>query len=419
MEILQKMDLKATVRPKKKERIKLPFLVWVIAVSTGIACVGGTSFLGYNIAGYAWAIPLFLSAIIFLRNQGKVWFPVWIWLPWACLVVIYVIFAGAENAFQRSVMLLCPLFIGMTVSKCRIGENELSAFRRLYRYMAASLCVVVVLKTGLLVTGALPEASDLAAPVMTGALLCTLFATNYMFGQKTDLAWWGALAVIPVIAITRMGMIATGLSLPLTFAPMKIFRRVVLTALIISVGYGLFFTERVQKKNFYSGSGTFQDISRDNPNFATSGRNFIWENMQVQIDKQPWFGHGANSSEPFVARITGGLTHPHNDWLRLFFDYGYFGAVIFGLTMALQVLHLIKKGKQSSGEIRILFFAGASSFIAFILFMFTDNIILYAAFFGNFQFTLLGLAYAAHATPMKEDRQALSPKRPFYKRISW
>jgi hypothetical protein len=35
--------------------------------------------------------------------------------------------------------------------------------------------------------------------------------------------------------------------------------------------------------------------------------------------------------------------------------------------------------------------------------MFTDNIILYAAFFGNLQFTILGLGYAAVRT-QQEDR---------------
>jgi len=404
---------------QKRVKTKLPFLIWVVAVSTIVASIGGSSFLGYNIAGYAWAVPLFVSIIVFLARRGRIRLPLSIWVPWIIVVAGYLLFADAENAFQRSALLLCPLFIGMTVSKYRIGDNELSGFRILYRYMAITLYIIVVLKTGLLVTGALPGGSNLAAPVMTGALLCTLFATNYMFGQKRDFVWWGALAAIPVIGLMRMGMIATGLSLPLTFAPMKIVKRVFLITLILSAGFGLFHTERVQQKMFYSGSGTLQDVSRENPDFATSGRSRIWENMQVKIDEQPWVGHGANASEPFVAKLTGGLTHPHNDWLRLLYDYGYFGTVIFGICMLLQMRHLLKMGKRSSGERRILFFAAATSFISFSLFMFTDNIILYAAFFGNLQFTILGLAYAADGTALRENRQSVPSERPLYKRIKW
>ena len=408
---------------QKRVKIKLPFLIWVVAVSTMVACIGGESFLGYNISGYAWAVPLSVSIMVFFSRGRRITLPFLIWVPWIIVVAGYLLFADAENAYQRSVMLLCPLLIGMTVSKFSIGEGELSSFRLLCRYMAISLYVIVLLKTGLLMTGALPRATALSAEVMTGALFCTLFATNYMFGQKRDIVWWGALAAIPAIAVTRMGMIATGLSLPLTFAPMKLMKRVVLFLLIIAAGYGLFQSERVQQKTFYSGSGTLQDVSRENPNFATSGRNFIWENMQVEIDKQPWFGHGANASGIFVKRMTRVLEHPHNDWLRLLFDYGYFGTVIFGITMALQVLHLLRKGRQSSGEKRTLFYAAASSFIAFSLFMFTDNIILYAAFFGNFQFTLLGLAYAAYdPSGSAEGAQGTGDqvmRRPLWKRVRW
>ena len=169
---------------QKRVKTKLSFLIWLVAVTTIVACLSGASFLGYNVSGYAWAIPLSLSIIIFLQNPEKIRFPVMIWLPWICVVAGYLIFAEAENAFQRSVMLLCPLFIGMTASKYKVGDNELSSFRRLYRYMAISLYVVVVFKTGLLFTGDIAENFRPCCRVMTGALLCTLFATNYMFGQK-------------------------------------------------------------------------------------------------------------------------------------------------------------------------------------------------------------------------------------------
>ena len=91
----------------------------------------------------------------------------------------------------------------------------------------------------------------------------------------------------------------------------------------------------------------------------------------------------------------GQLTHPHNDWLRFLYDYGIVGAGLFLLTVIAQVRHLLKKARMCEGEIRTFFFGAASTFLPFVLMMFTDNIVLYAAFYGNLQFTIIGLAYAA------------------------
>ncbi|HWR90757.1 MAG TPA: O-antigen ligase family protein, partial [Dissulfurispiraceae bacterium] len=355
-----------------------PLLLWIIVASTMVACIGGSSFLGYSISGYAWAVPLAAALVYYLVKQGRITFPVHIWIPWIAVVLIYLSFAEAENAFQRSIMILCPLLIGIAVSAGNYTAGDLAAFRKACCWLGVVLCVSTVFKTGMHLTGTLPKTSGLAPEVMTGALLCTIFATNYMFGSKPDLYWWAALAMIPVVALTRMGIFAAGLSLPLTFAPMKLLKRLVLAAMIVIAGYSFFFTERVQQKTFYSGSGTFQDIRWDNPNLATSGRRYIWDHMQGQIDSRPWFGHGANASEPFVLRLTGAMTHPHNDWLRLLYDYGYVGTVTFAFCMLWQMVHLLRTGMKTAGMTRILFYAGASSFLVFSLFMSTDNIILYA-----------------------------------------
>jgi hypothetical protein len=61
--------------------------------------------------------------------------------------------------------------------------------------------------------------------------------------------------------------------------------------------------------------------------------------------------------------------------------------------MVMQAAHLWLRARKLQGEKRLLAYAGAGSFITFSLFMMTDNIILYAAFFGSLQFTIIGLAY--------------------------
>jgi O-antigen ligase len=155
----------------------------------------------------------------------------------------------------------------------------------------------------------------------------------------------------------------------------------------------------MQKKMFYSGQGTIEDVKFGNPDFFTAGRSHLWDHMIEEIKIRPIWGHGANASEEFVLSVTWGtLVHPHNDWLRLLYDYGLVGVCIFVICMVMQVVHLLKRTPRAFGESLVLLYAGASSFLPFVLLMFTDNIILYAAFFGNLQFTIIGLAYAAQKT---------------------
>jgi len=155
----------------------------------------------------------------------------------------------------------------------------------------------------------------------------------------------------------------------------------------------------MQAKMFYSGQGNIKDVRFGNPNLFTAGRSRLWDFMLEEVKVKPIWGYGANASEEFVLSVTfGTLTHPHNDWLRLLYDYGFVGISVFVFCLVAQVIHLLRRAKNVSGESRILLYAGASSFLPFALLMFTDNILLYAAFFGNLQFAIIGLVYAAQKT---------------------
>jgi O-antigen ligase len=378
-----------------KDWKKLPILVWVVILSTFIACVGGASFMGYNITGIAWIVPLLFSLLAFITERGRVRFPVGIWLPWIVLVVLYLSVAEAPNALQRSIMILCPIIVGMAVSKLRVNMVILQGFYQALRMLAVALWVMVVLKTGIYLSGRLPDVTGLAAEVMTASLLANYFVTRYILQQRSDLSWWAALAAIPIVAVTRTGIAVVGLTYPLALAPLKIRKRVLILLVVGCLGVVLFYSERIQHKMFFSGHGTFADLNLDNPDFRTTGRITMWDRMVPAIEERPFLGYGANASEPFVSSFTGGLVHPHNDWLRLAFDYGYLGCVVFGVSLLAQVRHSLVRARKNRGQARILFYAGASSFVSFFLFMFSDNIILYAAFFGNLQFTMLGMAYAA------------------------
>lgn len=381
------------------DRLDLPRLVWVVAISTLAADIGGEAILGFQWSAFGWLVPLVASLYALIRAPGEIRFPLLIWLPWIGLVSIYLLVASAENALQRSVMLLVPIVVGIAVSKYRVTEEGLKRFRVLSGYFWKALWVVVLLKSGMAFTGVLPQVTGLAGESITASLLAVVFAAQYAMGRKAGLLWWMAMAVIPVVAVTRTAIVVVGLSLPLTFAPLDARKRAISLAIICIVGFSLFYTERVQNKMFFSGEGTIADISRDNPDFQTSGRNTMIDAMEAEIERSPspWWGFGANASEEFVSELTEGLKHPHNDWLRIVYDYGYFGVLVFALSLVFQSWHALRRAFTASGEKCLLYYAGASSFVSFALFMFTDNIILYAAFFGNLQFAILGMAYGSDA----------------------
>ena len=380
------------------KKIYAPFIIWMVVISTFIASLGGFSLLRRQIAGWAWVIPLAVSITIILRKESLITFPIRIWYPWICIIILYFVKSGFSYP-QRTVMLLCPLIVGMAVSKSRVTELELSGFLRLTRMLLLALLLTVILKTGFLFTGILPGATGLSPQSMTAALLCCIFGAEYSVSRKKSLLHWIAGATIPIIALTRMAITAAGMTIPFTFASLKIRRRLIFLAIIAVVGVVLFYTERIQKKMFYSGRGDIRDVTFENPDLFTSGRSRLWDLMKEKIRMRPVWGHGGNASEEFVLSMTWNtLTHPHNDWLRLLYDYGLVGTSVFVFCLITQVIHLLIRAKNTLGESRILLYAGASSFLPFVLLMFTENIILYAAFFGDLQFTIIGLVYAAQRT---------------------
>lgn len=378
-------------------RQQLPSVAWVVLISTLAAVIPGELILGYQMSAFGWLVPLLVSIHTLIRTSGKVRFPFVIWLPWICLVSGYLLVASAENALQRSVMLLTPIVVGMAVSKYAVTEEGLRRFSFLCDYFWKALLVVVLVKSGIVLTGVLPEVTGMAAEAITASLLAVVFAAQYAMGRQAGLLWWAAMAAIPVIAVTRSAIVVSAIALPFTFAPLAPRKRAISLAIICILAFGVFYTERMQNKMFYSGEGTIADMSRENPDFKTSGRTTIIDAMEREVELSPWWGHGANASEEFVLELTEVLRHPHNDWLRIAYDYGYFGVVVFALTLVLQAWHALRRAFTASGEKRVLYYAGASSFVSFALLMFTDNIILYAAFFGNVQFAILGLAYGSEA----------------------
>jgi O-antigen ligase len=288
---------------------------------------------------------------------------------------------------------LSPVIVGMAISSWRPSARALELFITTLRWLGYVLLGVALFKTASLLF--IEGFSGLAAEMMTVLLLCTFLANRYlMTKEKKDLWLWALLACVPVLMNTRTAIAATLLTFPLSFGPMRKSHRMIILLLIAAVGLGLFYSPRVQKKMFFSGQGELSDILSED--FETSGRSFMWERMYRRANDELLTGHGTGAGETLSYQLSGGLQYPHNDWLLTYFDYGVLGIIVFIGCMLLTIWDCLRKARTCRyPETRLLLQAGASAFIPFMLIMVTDNIMVYASFFGNLHFTFLGLAYGS------------------------
>jgi O-antigen ligase len=216
---------------------------------------------------------------------------------------------------------------------------------------------------------------------------------------------------MPLICVNR-GPILGGLALCLlVVAPLPLARRAAIAAAALLVALVAFYTPKVQYKMFYSGQGTLADLRIDNPDFNSSGRQAMWDFLEQGLAERPWLGQGANAGA--VALLSGGSSTYaiHNDWLRVRYDYGWVGSILFAVTMASQVLLAYRRGRRAPPEARVLLYTGASCFIPFAVVMYTDNIMIYCQYFTAPHFLLLGYGYAAAKWRAQQPRTAPAPAK--------
>lgn len=316
-----------------------------------------------------------------------------LWLPWALFVVGMGLFSGDDNnALQRSLILIAPIVVGAAASSFNYGRSDVSVLYKMILWSAFILVGVVCLKVAILksveVTRLATEA--IAAVALVWALLTALRIARDHIAQAAVVL----LLLVPIFATTRGALVASVLAIPFALPFMGLRRVVMLVLLIIGVLGALLVTYAPIKEKMVYGDASMSDVLSSPEVVRTSGRLVAWELMWENIRLKPVLGHGANASEGFlVKRYSEAFAHPHNDYMRILFDYGWVGLLIFLATVGIQLRRLIRGARTLAvPEFKFVAYSAASLFIPFLLLMSVDNIILYAAFFGNLHFLLVGVA---------------------------
>lgn len=394
------------------------FLLLVLLATFVPWLLGGVMVGGFRITGWSWLIAMLASAGVLISPKNRPTFSLGLWVPWlAVLLGSYLLLPQGPAALQSLAQMACPIFVGMATSTFRPNRIEQAKLLRWLDQCAWIIGALVLLKIPMLLTGRLPEVTGLASESITALLFAAIYAAFHALGSTRHLIYYLAMTLVPLIAMTRGPLGAVALVLPLSPLRYPLHRRIAITAAIAGASLFVFYLPRVQAKMFYSGQGDLSDLRWDNHNFQTSGRSAMWEVLWDGIPENPWFGHGINQSRFALNGAGFELYLPHNDWLKLLYDVGWLGAGLYGFSIIVQVFSLLRLAHSAYpekvvGDTRefpgdrpisgILAAASAAGFVPYVLIMLTDNVILYAQFYGNLHFTLIGLAYGTRQAEIFE-----------------
>lgn len=358
--------------------------------------------LGFNLSGWLWVGILIVAVVLLAIRLTRVSFPVMLWLPW----VAYSLSRIQEwnlLGVQSTVQILLPVLVAASASTVDFSSDLFESLDRWLRYSFIALATLFVT---LVVPWALADVEN--SGWITGGIIALFFQSYFLCSYllrgytRFDLICVVTAISIPVL-LTLRGPILGALALStLVLAPLSVWKRGIIVTLVIVLGLVSFYSPRVQTKMFYTGQGSLSDLRKDNENLNTSGRSAMAGIVEQGLDDSVWIGHGANSAGQAVL-AAGGQTHEiHNDWLRIRYNSGRLGVIIFSATMLAQVVLLLRAARRASMEGKLLLISGASCFIPFIIVMFTDNLLVYCQYFTAPHFLLIGYGYAA----ARESRKA-------------
>ena len=123
-------------------------------------------------------------------------------------------------------------------------------------------------------------------------------------------------------------------------------------------------------------SGLAQFVGEDSilASIGTTNRGAAWAYILENLPEETnWWGQGAGHSS-FLADELLGIHHPHNEYLRIFFDFGWIGVTLFLAGSIAMLLALLVTWRSTGTELSQ---AGLLSIVVVALMAVTDNPIVF------------------------------------------
>jgi O-antigen ligase len=282
---------------------------------------------------------------------------------------------GMQNV---SVLTLFVLSLMAASLPSRTAELRLRVFDSCFTwactFLAGGFLVQVGLGVGPYGTG-MAHARDLA-------LALTLAVAWNLSGAGRQSRWFVVLFIAAILlslsrtavaVVAATGLIIWSLRVDESKRILRLVGATLAAGLIIWVTVN---TDNPLRDRFVTG-----DVSLDifGLRLNAMGRTAMWEATLESASRAPLLGHGAGSAGALMqSTVHPAIAHPHNDYLRLYHDFGLIvgGIWVLGMLGILaRRLRSVWRGATANSGLDL---AGFGAVVVVLLCMVTDNVIVYA-----------------------------------------
>jgi O-antigen ligase len=354
---------------------------------------------GLNVSGFLWALLLPVGVYLFVMAQLTCPHPrsvlaFWPWLVWCGFLGASLFWCDplTRRNVQEALQFSMPVLVGLLAASAMRTDGDVERLFFAFGITAGLLVLFAACYSLQIVDRGLMEA-HLRAAALSATLCGCLFLGMFPRRVVVSLAGWFLCLVVAASTSSRMATLA------LVVVPVlhpcfrgRVFWKLIAGCLFAVVGLAVFYTPAFQEHFFESGKGTIADLFSGN--FKDLGRFEAWSLMWDQAWKIPGLGHGMGSAFAFVPTIWEDMHQIHNDYLRIFYELGVIGLVLFVAVAVWQVVSLRRLSLSATNETARIAFTGAYlGFIAMLISSATDNTLLYNTFYTNPLFALVGAAH--------------------------
>lgn len=362
----------------EKTRARYPFvlglaLIWMLTVDTltriplGPLSASGALTLG-GAAVCLLLLPITITARLrhgYLKRGPGVPFALALFVGYA--IFRLVLTPSAEGL--QNVAVYSSFVVAMAITRAQITPSGATQTARLMRWTAVVVSLVFL-------------TSFLAGSTLYGerayALTGLIFIAVLIPHRPRKLAYRAAPFLVAAVIALSLSRTATAIALVmLVFLSIRgkrgfrLLRSTVFAALAAAAAYALITYYAPFRDRFIGGDNA---ASIGNVELNTSGRSVLWNMTVRSAESNPLFGNGPGTATTLISSAFKNISHPHNEYLRVFHDFGYTGVALFVLGLVILLARTFQRALRYDHPIH---WAAILGLLAVVSAAFTDNVIVY------------------------------------------